>query len=169
MMCTETIACLFSHSDNNMKIITHSVHKMQSFWMLNYVLYRHILISGINDCILPPSFFHSMDVLEVLSSLPLAIHGVISLSALSFDHDTTEMKAVFHYYAQLRATVPTGWVLSRCTVNSWAVSNFLNYFCKDNRSVFRSARSSFSKGDPWLIKYLLYIRVKVKHIFNPAF
>jgi len=75
------IACLFSPSGNNTKLIRHSVHKMQSFWMLNYVLHRPILINGINDYILTPSFSHSMDVLEVLSSLPLAIHGVISLSA----------------------------------------------------------------------------------------
>ena len=49
--------------------------------MLNYVLHRPILISGVNDYIPTLSFSHSMDVLEVLSSLPLAIHGVINLSA----------------------------------------------------------------------------------------
>jgi len=47
MLCTEMIASLFSHSDDNMKLVTYSAHKMQSFWMLNYVLHKPILISGI--------------------------------------------------------------------------------------------------------------------------
>jgi hypothetical protein len=106
--------------------------------MLNYVLHRPILINGINDYILTPSFSHSLDVLEVLSSLPLAIQGVISLSAPFISSRRYREEGSFPSLCTTTATVPTFWHLSRCTINSWAVSNCLNYFCEENRSVIRS-------------------------------